>query len=113
MVRHRVSLVIYTLSGNAGKLYEGEISLWNPYMSSPLTHPLDPNRVSSNSDLDRPRRLMTRMADAAGNKDEVGCGETIKVTWHLVKQAWCYFNMKTKLAGIGARLHGDVISGKD
>ncbi|KAL4573726.1 hypothetical protein LXL04_020542 [Taraxacum kok-saghyz] len=35
----------------------------------------DPNRVSFNSDVDRSRRLMTRTADVAGNKDGVGCGE--------------------------------------
>ena len=73
----------------------------------------DPNRVSFKSDTDKSRRMMTRMADVAENTGEVGCGEAIKVTWHLVKQAWCYFNMKTKLAGIGARVHGDVLLGKD
>ncbi|KAL4564710.1 hypothetical protein LXL04_028778 [Taraxacum kok-saghyz] len=73
----------------------------------------DPNRVSFKSDTDKSRRMMTRMADMAENTGEVGCGETIKVTWHLVKQVWCYFNMKMKLAGIGARVHGDVLLGKD
>ena len=53
------------------------------------------------------------MADVAGNKDGVGYGEAIKVTWHLINQAWCYFKMKVKLAGIEARVHGDVILGKD
>ncbi|KAL4561717.1 hypothetical protein LXL04_033891 [Taraxacum kok-saghyz] len=73
----------------------------------------DPNRVSFNSDVDKSRRLMTRMTDVAGNKDGVGYGETIKVTWLLVNQTWCYFKMKTKPAGIEARVHGDVILDKD
>ena len=72
----------------------------------------DPNRVSFNSDVDRSRGLMTRMADVAGNKDGVGCGEAIKVTWHLVNQAWCYFKMKTKLARIETRVHGNEILDK-
>ncbi|KAL4583343.1 hypothetical protein LXL04_007913 [Taraxacum kok-saghyz] len=58
----------------------------------------DPNRVSFNSDVDKSRRLMTRMADVAVNKDGV---------------AWCYFKRKTKLAGIEARVHGNVILEKD
>ncbi|KAL4583363.1 hypothetical protein LXL04_007934 [Taraxacum kok-saghyz] len=73
----------------------------------------DPNRVSFNSDVDKSRRLMTRMADVAMNKDGVGCGEAIKVTWNLINQAWCYFKRKTKLAGIEARVHGNVILEKD
>ncbi|KAL4583362.1 hypothetical protein LXL04_007933 [Taraxacum kok-saghyz] len=73
----------------------------------------DPNRVSFNSDVDKSRRLMTRMADVVMNKDGVGCGEAIKVTWNLINQAWCYFKRKTKLAGIEARVHGNVILEKD
>ena len=76
-----------------------------------LNH-FDPNRVSFNSDVDRSRILMTRMADAAWNKDGVGCGEAINVTWHLINQAWCYFKMKTKLAGIETRVHGFEILDK-
>ena len=78
-----------------------------------IVYVLEPNRVSFNSDMDRSRGLMTRMADVAVNKDGVGCGEAIKVTWNLINQAWCYFKMKTKLAGIEARVHGDVILDKD